>query len=130
MDADGQVLLLGVGLESNTVFHTVEALADVGYLLEDAARSYTILDRFGQHQELCVWCHRNAIARRFGAMEPLLADQGILQAQRIGGERALLINGRAFRDFMTECVKKHPGFLLAAEANDIPLTAESPDLGM
>lgn len=113
LDADGQVLLLGVGLESNTVYHTVEALSEVDYLLEDSPRLYTIADRFGQRRDLSVSCHCNGVARRFGAIEPLLVQQGILRVQRFGAGRAMLFNGLAFRDFMAECLQRDPAFLLA-----------------
>ena len=42
--AGGQVLLLGVGLKSHTAFHTVEALADVKYLMDPQPKSFTIID--------------------------------------------------------------------------------------
>jgi aminoglycoside 3-N-acetyltransferase len=120
LDADGQVLLLGVGLESNTVYHTVEALSEVGYLLEETPRLYTIVDRFGERRELSVSCHCNGFARRFGAIEPLLVQQGILHVQQLGAGRAMLFNGLAFRNFMMECLQRDPAFLLASQTTATP----------
>jgi aminoglycoside 3-N-acetyltransferase len=113
LDAGGQLLLLGVGLESNTVFHTVEAIAGVDYLLREEAEEFLIIDQSGAFRRLAIRQHRAGVARRFGAFEGMLVDMGIASRGRVGRAPTLLVDGAGFRDVMVALLRKDPGLLLA-----------------
>jgi aminoglycoside 3-N-acetyltransferase len=112
LNRDGQILLLGVGLESNTTFHTVEAMVGVPYLLRDAADAFTIIDQSSVGKNVCLRRHRNGISRRFEATESLLVENRIVRRGLVGKAPSLLIAGRAFRDHIAFLLCTYPKFLL------------------
>jgi len=112
LQRDGQILFLGTTLESNTAYHTIEALVDVPYLLKPAPDLFAIVDEKGERRELKVWRHQPAIRRRFAEWEGLLASRGVLKRGSVGPAASLLLEGRAFRDFMIDAVQRDPQFLL------------------
>jgi aminoglycoside N3'-acetyltransferase len=113
----GQVLFLGVTLDSNTAFHCIEALADLRYLLNTEPENFTIVDGHGHSREIAVRRHRADIPRRFRPWkEPLLAS-GILKAGKVGCAQSLLLDGKPFRDFMLDAVSKDPVTLLVSGQN-------------
>lgn len=112
---DGQILLLGVGLESNTAFHTIEALAGVPYLMRDQADEFELIDGGGGCRHIAVFRHRAGIPRRFGAVEGLLIERGVMRKGTVGRAEARLINGAAFRDLMSGLLRGEPHALLCQE---------------
>jgi aminoglycoside 3-N-acetyltransferase len=110
---DGQILLLGVGLESNTAFHTIEALANVPYLMRDEPDPFEIIDDSGTSRHLAVSRHRPGIPRRFAALEDVLVAHGLATRGLVGRATARLVAGAAFRDFMIQRLHDDPGYLLA-----------------
>ncbi|MGO9115864.1 MAG: AAC(3) family N-acetyltransferase [Thermoguttaceae bacterium] len=113
LDGDGQVLLLGVGLGSNTAFHTVEALAEVSYLMQSQPERFTVIDASGNGRELLVTRHANGIARRFEAMGAFLQKHGILKLGQVGPAGSMLLDGRKFCQVLVSALRQDPTFLLA-----------------
>jgi aminoglycoside 3-N-acetyltransferase len=112
LEQDCQVLFLGVGLQYNTAFHTVEALAEVPYLLHDRADEFTVVDTAGVERRLPVLRHRARVPRRFEALEPLLVEQSVARKGLVGHVPCLLLNGRAFLDRMLPAVRQDSALLL------------------
>jgi aminoglycoside 3-N-acetyltransferase len=108
----GQVLFLGTTLDSNTAYHTIEAMADLSYLMKPSADTFTIVDQEGQKRKLAVWRHEAGISRRFAEWENLLVQQEILKVGKVGKARTLLMEGAAFLEFMLDRVSKEPRMLL------------------
>ncbi len=127
LERDGQILFLGTGLESNTAFHTIEALADCPYLLRDDPEEFTIVDGAGKSRRAMFRRHQAGIARRFGAVEGLLVDQGIARRGAVGRAPSILIAGSAFLEFMTRTLREAPAFLLAegVDAGSAPARIEA-----
>jgi aminoglycoside 3-N-acetyltransferase len=113
LDRDCQIVFLGVGLESNTCFHTIEAIADLPYLLNQDPDQFTIVDERGRSSEISIFRHRAGVSRRFKELEGLLGAEGILRSGRVGRARVLVIKGASFREFMIDRIRANPGILLA-----------------
>jgi len=108
----GQILFLGVTLDSNTAFHTIEAIADLPYLMKQTPDNFTIIDADGKRKELPIRRHEAGIARRFSEWENLLCENGILQKGLVGNARCLLVEGKSFLDFMMKRVGEDPKLFL------------------
>ena len=118
LDRDGQILLLGVGLESNTMFHTIEADCKVEYLMQAQPDIFRIVDASGLARELQVRRHANGIHRRFPAMRSLLENRGVLREGHVGCADTLLLEGSAFREVMVDVLRINPIYLMATCTND------------
>lgn len=118
LDQDGQVLFLGVDLEANTAFHTMEALAEMPGLLNDHADDFTIIDAEGREQRVRLTRHRAAIPRRFREVEAMLTERGLVRVGRVGRAKALLLSGLAFRDALSAAMRDDPSFLVARKPNE------------
>ncbi len=115
MDRGGQVLLLGVGLRRNTCFHAVEALAGVPYLMRSEPEEFSITDAEGGVRRVPVRMHAPARKCRFDELEEELAENGVLRRGTVGQARSLLIEGRAFRDYMLSKLAADPEYVLKRE---------------
>jgi aminoglycoside 3-N-acetyltransferase len=113
LEQDCQILFLGVGLQYNTAFHTLEALAGLPYLLYDRVDEFTVVDPAGAECRLPVLRHRARVPRRFESLEPLLVEQGVARRGPVGHVPCLLLGGRAFLDRMLPAVRQDPALLLA-----------------
>jgi aminoglycoside 3-N-acetyltransferase len=116
LERDGQILFLGVGLESNTAFHTAEALAELPYFLREEAEEFTIVDDAGAVRRALFRRHRPGVARRFSDAVDTLSDRGVVRKGRVGRATALLLGGRVFLDVMNAILREAPAFLLADSA--------------
>lgn len=111
-DRGGQVLLLGVGLESNTSFYTAEVAAGVPYLLRDEPDLFVLVDRDGTRRERPVRRHR-WVGRRFASTEGLLAAAGAIRRGPVGGSSSLLLDAARFREVVRDELRRTPNLLLA-----------------
>ena len=109
----GQVLLLGVGLQYNTVFHTIEAMTQAPYLLSDVADQFTILDEDGSSTFVSIRRHRLQVRRNFPGVEDLLVRSETLVKGMVGRSVLRLINGRRFLDCMLPAIRSDPSLLRA-----------------
>jgi aminoglycoside 3-N-acetyltransferase len=128
LDQDGQILFLGTTLDSNTAFHTIEALVGVPYLMSRTYDRFTVIAADGTSRELIVARHQAGIARRFGELEGWLIGRGIVRAGQVGPARSLLLAGTAFREVLTEVVRRDPTFLLlqARTQDEVPVRGPGP----
>ena len=108
----GQILLLGVGLESNTAFHSIEAICQVDYLMQKDPEVFTIVDSSRKSRKMSIRRHANGIPRRFPALQPLLERPVVLRCGRVGPADSMLLEGAAFRDAMVDLLRENPACLL------------------
>jgi aminoglycoside 3-N-acetyltransferase len=118
LDQDCQILFLGVDLQCNTAFHTIEAVAELPYLMNRDPDQFTIIDYRARAFQRSVFRHQPGISRRFRELEGPLSREGIIRSGQIGEARALLIGGAAFRDFMIEMIGANPSILLARDLKE------------
>jgi len=109
--ANGQILFVGTTLDSNTAYHTVEAMAGLSYLMKPSADIFTIVDQAGEKKELTVWRHEAGIPRRFSDWQDFLIREGVINAGKTGKARALLLEAAMFLDVMLDRVCKDPRML-------------------
>lgn len=88
----GHILLLGVTLESNTTFHTVEEVVGVSYHLQSIPVTCAMTDVDGNEIVRQLMLHDWGTPRRFSVLEPALLAEGIMKRARIGQADSLLID--------------------------------------
>ncbi len=116
LEKDGQILFLGIGLESNTAFHTAEAQAELPYLLQDRPDEFTLVDASGHRRQAAILRHRPAIRRRFREMKDVLVREKIVREGWVGSAPCLLLQGARFAEFMRNALQENPNLLLADES--------------
>lgn len=115
LEADGQVLLLGATLDSNTAFHCMEALGGYPDLLRVERDEFEIVDWNGGSRRLRVSQQREGIVRRYRAMREPLLDAGAAVAGRAGGAELFLMHGRRFHEVVKEWLRKDPCHLVGKQ---------------
>ncbi len=113
IDGGGQILFLGCGLDRNTAFHSLEAMANVPYLLREDADAFELIDGQGRVVHRTIRRHRERIPRRFREMEETLENAGALARGKVGNAPCLLVEARAMRDGLLPQLERDPQFLLA-----------------
>lgn len=108
LEADGQILLLGATLDSNTAFHCMEALCGYPDLLRGERDEFEIIDLEGNNRRLRVSQQREAIVRRYRAMREPLLEAGAAVAGSLVGTEVLLIQGARFREVVAEWLRNDP----------------------
>lgn len=126
LERDCQILFLGIGLEYNTAFHTVEALAKVPYLLYDRPDDFTLVDASEEVHLVPFVRHRARVPRRFGALESLLLGRRLLDKGFVGQASCLLVRGRAFLEYLLPVVLRDPEFLLASAGEEAGAVNRAP----
>jgi aminoglycoside 3-N-acetyltransferase len=119
LERDGQILFLGTGLESNTAFHTVEAIAGFPYLLCHEPDTFTIIDASGACRSRAFYQQRRGVARRYAELEEPLVGEGIARRGLVGRAPSLLIAGAAFLEFMITMSRDDPTYLMAHPVSDM-----------
>jgi aminoglycoside 3-N-acetyltransferase len=132
LERDCQILHLGLGLQYNTEFYTIEALAEVDYQMRERPEEFTIVDMSGAAHNLRVYRHRRRIPHRpFGELEPCLLEQGVLRKGLIRGHApCLLLRGRAFLETMLPILQRDPGFMLKRPTFEGPATPTTSGTGL
>lgn len=112
LQLDGDILFLGVGLEANTAFHSIEALCSLDYLLQERADLFDITSADGRSRCIEVRCHAQNIPRRFEDFSTPLMQVRALRMGSVGPAKAMLLRGTRFLEVMRRAVDKHPALLL------------------
>jgi aminoglycoside 3-N-acetyltransferase len=112
LEADGQILLLGATLDSNTAFHCMEALCGYPDLLRAEHEEFEIIDLDGTSRRLRVSQQREGIARRYRAMREPLVQAGAAVAGHAGGAELFLMHGARFQAVVSEWLRNDPCHLV------------------
>jgi aminoglycoside 3-N-acetyltransferase len=112
-ELDGQVLLLGVGHDSNTTIHLAESLAGVRYRRD----KYITLLRDGrpvrfEYREIDHCC------QNFALVDSWLDEQNLQQRGRVGYAEARLVRSRAVVSVVTEQLARNETIFLHPEGFD------------
>jgi aminoglycoside 3-N-acetyltransferase len=119
--SDGYVLMLGVGLECCTLFHTAEELADVDYVNQKDFVNATVKDYQGKELKLKLKIHKYGDERNFPKMESILMEKGIMRKGKIGNAEVRLIKAGKFLDLIVQMLMQNPKNLLLAYCAKIHL---------
>lgn len=113
LEADGQILFLGAGLESNTCFHCLESLAGLAGLIREAPVEIELTDYEGRSRRREFFLHKEGILRSYSEKKDILVERGVADEGRIGKAEAILLHGRDFRDFVLDQIDKDTEWLLS-----------------
>lgn len=112
---DGYVLLLGVGHESNTTFHSAEELVGVDYhMMPGLVPAKVLLD--GVEQTLHVMLHQYGTPRNFPIMESIFIERGIQRTGKIGDATVRLMRSGPMVDAIVRALRADPTILIAKDA--------------
>lgn len=111
-EIDGYILFMGVTLECNTTFHSVEELANVPYHMQPDWVEAKIVDDDGTVEIARIKIHLYGPARDFEKMEPILISEGIMKMGRIGDSTLRLVRAKPMLDLTLKMVERDPEFLL------------------
>ncbi|MCQ2403677.1 MAG: AAC(3) family N-acetyltransferase [Lentisphaeria bacterium] len=106
--AGGQICLLGVDMDRNTMLHSVEAWLDLPYL---RTVETTSLDAKGKSVTRKWPCYPGP-HRDFIGLDSLLRLEGISAVARIGNAQVRLIDAQAMMDTLLEVGQDDPAFAL------------------
>lgn len=127
LDEDGQILLLGVTLDSNTAFHTLEAQCGFPCLLRPGVEEFRIISLDGGQQSRAFRQHLEGIARRYAELENPLVNAGVARRGSAGPANMLLLSGKAFAAWVAQLLESDPLALMADRHQDMtPLHANRP----
>jgi aminoglycoside 3-N-acetyltransferase len=112
--AGGKIVFLGTNLSSNTCFHTLEAIANVPYLLSESFESFSIRDMSGLTSQVRIRCHRKGVRRRFGgeAVRRDLESRGAIAVSRVGDASCLTLDAATFFQSTMQHLAREPLYLL------------------
>ncbi len=112
VQADGWVVLLGVGLECVTLFHHVEELADVSYHMQPEPVKATVVETDASSHTVLVGIHRYGIARDFGRVETELRRRSILTTTRVGAATVRAVRARPMVEYALDLLRRDSRALL------------------
>ncbi len=111
-EVGGKIVFLGVTLDANTTFHSAEELAGVPYHLQPTLTRCHIVDQTGRGLQRDCVLHYWGYPRRFGEMEEVLLEKGILKRGVIGAARTLVVESRPMLDFMVDLLTRDAWYLV------------------
>jgi aminoglycoside 3-N-acetyltransferase len=114
VQADGHVLLLGVGQDKNTLVHTAEALSGVGYTVVPFKESWgrNVRVKTPQGEILVPQREFSGCSLGFPVLEPVLSAKGFLKTGLVGQAACQFFRGRDLVSTVLEVLRKQPDFLL------------------
>ena len=109
---DSFILLIGVGLQVNTMFHHVEEIAGAEYQMQKGfARATIVVDGVDTYRHILL--HKYGTPRDFEVMEPVLEERGIERRGRIGAADVRLIAAKPMVEVTLRCIRSNPRILCA-----------------
>ncbi len=109
---DGYVLLFGVDLESVTLFHTVEELAEVPYHMQPEPVDAVVIDSDGNERTYQIRIHQYGTPRNFSIMEPRLKDAGVLKKGKVLDATTRLIHAQPLVELTLNALRRDPLLLV------------------
>lgn len=109
----GYVLMLGIGLQSCTLFHTVEELAGSSYVIQDDWVVARVTDLDGNRKQVKIKIHLYGPDRDFPKMEAALLATGAMKMTTIGCATVRLIAADQLLAMALDAVRGDPDYLLA-----------------
>lgn len=113
MRSGGQILFLGVGLESNTCYHCIEATVELPWLHRTEHIEFELVDRNRTITQGYFKLHQEGIERRYPETEEWLEKCGAAKRHPIGASECLLLDGERFYNLATEKLAQCPDWLRA-----------------
>ena len=122
LSSNGTILLLGAPLESNTCYHTLEALAGVDYLLQKEPTQFDITDTHGRSFSRAFRLHQAGIRRDLSSLYRNLQESGGMSVSQVGGAKITAMDGRKLLKVGMDLLGSNPRALLDAQRESKSLT--------
>jgi len=111
-EAGGRIAMAGCPLDTCTIFHTIEELANVGYHLQTEVAYGTCIDRHGNRVETpCLLHSYDGPERNFPVVEPLLLDKRLMRVGKVGESTVRLIDAMGLIETTLERIRFDPYYL-------------------
>ena len=108
----GYILLIGVGLDVSTTFHTVEELAEVDYHLQKEMTDCVVIKEDNMRMIVRNYLHSYlGPERNFPIMEEIFKEKGIMKYTQIGNALIRMFPTKESIEITLEYLKKDPLFL-------------------
>lgn len=112
IEADGKILLLGVGHTTNSALHVAERLAGLPYRDQLAETAIRRADGSTESVEV----NRSHCSRGFDIAESIAKRVGLISYGCVGDATAQLVDGEPFLSLVVDVLEDYPGLLLC----DVP----------
>lgn len=109
----GYILLLGVGHDANTTFHSAEELVEAPYVSYPGRYPCTVIDTAGKHHAVVTPIHRWDRPRCFETLRAALNAAGIVRELQIAQAPCRLMGAQHLIDWLVELLRREPSALLA-----------------
>lgn len=111
-ESGGKILLVGVGHNSNTTFHTAEEFANCPYhMLEDEVLA-TIVGYDRVEKQILTQLHKWGTERDFNIFDDVFNTKGIQKIGKIGKAECRLIESGPMLDIIVPYLKKDPNYMV------------------
>jgi aminoglycoside 3-N-acetyltransferase len=108
----GFIAMIGCTLDTCTTFHTIEELANLPYVCQDAVARGSVVDRHGVRVETPCRLHSYAGPERdFPVMEPILLESGLMTIGMVGESTVRLIDSMGLITSTMEQLRLDPLFV-------------------
>ncbi|MEP7097762.1 MAG: AAC(3) family N-acetyltransferase [Dokdonella sp.] len=107
-----QILFLGTTLDQNTIYHSLESLAQMPYLMRHDDESFTTTDWIGTTRVARFRRHQRGPDRNFAATQGVLEAHAILRKGRVAASDSLLVECAPMAGLVLELLRKNPRYLL------------------
>jgi aminoglycoside 3-N-acetyltransferase len=111
VQADGKILLLGVGHEVNTTLHLVENTNGAPTVCRERFEP-VVIDNTGTSIVVPTHPHMPSFRRRYPRVEPQLLATGAQRNEKVGHATARLIDARARADLVGKRIENDPLYLI------------------
>lgn len=126
-EGNSSVLMFGATMDSYTLYHTAEDVAEVPYLYAPEQVTLRSKGRDGVVRPIRMWKQDMSVARRFEATADWLADEGLLVRRKLGLSELLFIpSARALHEAVVSKLRQDPLFLVAESARPEVLQRNRP----
>lgn len=126
-EGNSSVLMFGATMDSYTLYHTAEDVADVPYLYAPEQVTLRSKGRDGIVRPIRMWKQDMSVARRFEATTDWLADAGLLVRRKLGLSELLFIpSARALHEAVVSKLRQDPLFLVDESARPEVLKRNRP----
>jgi aminoglycoside 3-N-acetyltransferase len=113
MESRAKILFLGTTLEQNSLYHTLESIAQVPYQMRPAAENFTITDAAGNTSERAFNRHAKYPPVRFLEPQDLLIAKGALVLGKVAASRSQLADASKLADIILGRLDEDATYLLA-----------------
>ncbi len=119
VESDGQILMMGIGIDCCTVIHHVEEIEEVDIYLNPSSKSveYQCVDRDGQTRQVKVR-HHYLMRRNYWQFQDMLHANGMLKVSRMGAPTCVGFSAKKLATLVRNRLIVDPRAILANDGQN------------